>query len=404
MKIKYAVIYTYKRTGKLLSDGTAYVAIRAYLRGKNKFFNTGIYIEPHQWNGSNAAWIKRHPNQYVFNQEIRDTLSKMEAFEYDLINRKEIVDLERLAEYDQEQIDISFTEFIEQQLEITKTTFSNSCYTDKRQTFDKLKSFKTMVYFNQVNYKLIKSFDTFLYQTGGMGVNTIAKHHKNLKTFVNQAIKEDYIDVNKNPYKKFKVKTQPTERSYLTKSELKEIEKVEFGKGKEHLEAVRDFFLFMCYTGLRYIDASSVIGDSFKKTDDGLNLFFTAKKTNKPMRLNLRKLFAGKPEKLINKYLDKYDDIYFDDPDNPKPIFFGLTNQHVNRELKIVVSDLDIREKIKDEISCHVGRHTFGTVMAGKVDVTVLQKLMQHSKLKETMIYVHISQNRIDDALDKIEW
>lgn len=404
MKVKYAVIYTYNRTGKLLSDGSASVTIRAYLRGKNKFFNTGIYIEPHQWNGSNAAWIKRHPNQYVFNQQIRDTISKMEAFEYDLINRKETVELDRLAEYDNNKIDISFTEFIKEQLEVTKQTFSRSCFTDQRQTFNKLKSFKQMIYFNQVNFKLIKSFDTFLYQEGTMSVNTIAKHHKNLKKFVNLAIKEDLIDVNRNPYKKFTVKRQPTERLYLNEEELLEVEKVEFKDDNNHLEVVRDFFLFMCYTGLRYSDASKVVGTNFIKSNDGLTLYFTSTKSKKPMRINLKKLFAGKPEVLINKYLDKYDDVYFDDPDNPMPIFFRLSNQYINRELKTIVGDLNIRENLKKQISCHVGRHTFGTALAGKVRLPVLQEMMQHSRVKETEIYVHMNPKRIDEELDKIDW
>ncbi len=120
--------------------------------------------------------------------------------------------------------------------------------------------------------------------------------------------------------------------------------------------------------------------------------------------MNLRKLFEGKPEQLIKNYLDKFDDFYFDDPDNPIPIFFNLTNQHINRKLKVIVRNLCIRLGVKENITCHVARHTFATLMANKVRPHVLQRLLQHSKIKETMIYVHLSNEMVDDALDNVKW
>ena len=194
----------------------------------------------------------------------------------------------------------------------------------------------------------------------------------------------------------------PTERIFLDSKELSLIEKLELENDDK--KRIRDFFLFCSWTGLRYSDASRLIIDNFSDGPDGFILSFTAEKTFKPHRLNLSKLFQGKPERLIKQYIEKYDDFYYDNLLPNRYMFFGLTNQYINRALKEIVKPLSLRTVIKEKISCHVARHTFGTIMAGKIQLHILQRLMQHSKIKETMIYVHLNSKMMDDELDKVVW
>ena len=142
----------------------------------------------------------------------------------------------------------------------------------------------------------------------------------------------------------------------------------------------------------------------FISTPEGFFYQKITVKTKKPHILKLNKLFGGKPERLIKKYLLDYDDIYTDDPDRPVSIFMTRCEQVINRQLKTLATLANLRTDIQEKISIHTARHTFGTVMAGKVEIPVLQKLMQHSKIKETMIYVHLNQNMINEALDRIDW
>jgi site-specific recombinase XerD len=50
--------------------------------------------------------------------------------------------------------------------------------------------------------------------------------------------------------------------------------------------------------------------------------------------------------------------------------------------------------KINKNVSFHISRHTFATnyLLSGG-NVVNLQKLMGHSKIEETMIYVHIVES-----------
>ena len=58
--------------------------------------------------------------------------------------------------------------------------------------------------------------------------------------------------------------------------------------------------------------------------------------------------------------------------------------------------------KINKNITTHVGRHTFGTMSIDRgVRVNVLQKIMGHSSIETTMIYVHLTDKRPMEDISK---
>jgi len=401
MRVKYTLVFNRKK--KLRKDGTALIQIRAYLSGENKYFSTGIYVLPKQWDVKNKQ-ISKHPQQSQLNNQIRLQLNEMEVFELKTAGQqKGKFYLPQLENYQLVSAFKSFTDFFETEL------FKESVKESTRQTYittlSKFKSFKKIVFFEDLTYNLIRNFDLFL-QKSVKGVNTRAKYHKIVKKFINLSIKMDLLDINSNPYKRFEVKREQTTRTFLVKRELVKIEALEFNEFEISLQNIKDLFLFSCYTGLRYSDVSRVAKCHIITTEKGYQLDMISQKTGKRILLPLYNLFPtegklSKPEQLIRKYLLKhkeefdnhafYDDVAF---------FQKLTEQHVNRELKVIGTLAGIEKSL----TTHVGRHTFGTSLATKVKLPVLQKMMQHSKLKETMIYVHLSNEMVENALENIKW
>ncbi|MEO1262589.1 MAG: site-specific integrase [Bacteroidota bacterium] len=407
-RIKFQVVYNFDRTGYLKNNGTAAILIRAYLHSKCRYFNTGVYVKPDQWD-SKSKRVKNHRDFDYLNSVIYGHLAELESFENEVSKKEGAISLDRLSHYSQENTDLTFTDFYWEQLK--KSNIKKGSFIEQRQTLYKLIGFKETVYFHELNYRFIYNFNSYLSKGLGLGINTVARHHKNLKKYINLAINFDYLDISKNPYKKFKVEKKPTSRAYLTESELELFENVQFPKEKEYLNLIRDFFLFCCYTGLRYSDASRITREFVSITPQGTDLFLKAQKTAKPYHFNLRKLFPvdgqemSRPEIILHKYLGKINKVFGGDPKyNRTPIFQGLSNQYLNRELKNIASLLDVREEIKKNISTHVARHTFGTIMADKVPVTILQELMQHSKISETMIYVHMDKTVVHRSLEEANW
>ena len=399
--IRLTVAYYYERYSRLKQDGTAAVGIQAYLGGKEKFFNAGIYVRPDEWS-SKLRQVVHHQDQYIFNRRLFDMKSQIERFIYELEQMGEEVTLGRLKDYKEETLGQTFTQFYEDRLEKAKPRLSRSTYTDQRQTLEKFKAYRKSVPFRNFTVRLLNGFIDWLHAEG-LSQNTVHKHFKNIRKYANLAVKLDYFSHDSNPCNKISVSQEPTERLHLTEHELKLFEAFEAPEGKEHLMVVKDFFLFACYTGLRFGDISMIDEECIIETPEGIELFLRAQKTKKQYRQNLRKLYPlpdqdlSRPEQILKRRLEEN---FFNDG----PIFLYDKTQVLNRHLKTIAKTLQVREKIKREISSHVARHTFATHMASKVLPQILQQLLQHSNIRETMVYVHLSNKPVNTALDEVQW
>jgi site-specific recombinase XerD len=125
-----------------------------------------------------------------------------------------------------------------------------------------------------------------------------------------------------------------------------------------------------CFTGIR-------ISDNLKLTENNFienTIVLTMVKGKKFIRIPLNES--------AKKYIV------------PRTIFPGtFAPETINEELKAIAKFLGIRK----HITFHVARHTFATnflMCGGRVEH--LQKLLGHSKIEDTMIYVHIVENITD--------
>lgn len=143
---------------------------------------------------------------------------------------------------------------------------------------------------------------------------------------------------------------------------------------RDNHEVPLALFLYACFTGLRISDAQNIDEDTIV---DG-RLKFTAVKTGKSQKIMLNKAALDIMDKCPQMFMENHSD------------------QHINRKLKDICDLLGI----KKNVTFHYGRHTFATNFlrqGGKVEV--LQKLLNHSSIKETMIYVHILQEQQDEEI-----
>jgi site-specific recombinase XerD len=84
----------------------------------------------------------------------------------------------------------------------------------------------------------------------------------------------------------------------------------------------------------------------------------------------------------------------------PKVFPGQFSRFHINRELKAIADLLGI----KKNIYFHSSRHTFATnFLISGGDVVNLQRLLGHSKIDETMIYVHIVESITDAQVDLLD-
>ena len=69
-----------------------------------------------------------------------------------------------------------------------------------------------------------------------------------------------------------------------------------------------------------------------------------------------------------------------------------------------VVHEAAVRTGMTKQIGPHTLRHSFATHhIEGGTDLLVLQSLLGHAELKNTLVYVHLSQHRMRAAVNPLD-
>ncbi|WDF69613.1 site-specific integrase [Sphingobacterium oryzagri] len=145
-------------------------------------------------------------------------------------------------------------------------------YTTQRYVKSFLKScYNGDIALPELIYKFIIDFERYLQRFQPLAHhkklanNGVMKHMERLRKMVNLAARFDWID--KDPFSKYKLHFNKTERGYLTQEELSKIQVKSFCI--ERLQLVKDMFMFCYYTGLAYVDMINLTADNVIKGIDG---------------------------------------------------------------------------------------------------------------------------------------
>lgn len=381
----------YNRRNKLNAQNQAAIDLVFYQKEPRirKYVSTGINIEPTQWSNEKNAIIK-HPNAPHLNKILRDKVQELEDYIYTNFNSGRTITANDLNEFLQgnKVNTASFTEFYKQEIDpaLRRGTRKEHIY-----TFNILSEFRKEILFTEIDYTLVTDFDKFMTNVKHLAPNTRHKHHQHIKRFLRLAELKGLFEANKNPYLNFKTKKTKGDRTALTIAELKSIEDLQIPSSYIEIYDVWNMFLFSCYTGLRYSDVETLEKKHIIETQDGKSVKKEMIKVNKNVLLPLELLFDGKPAKILEHY-------YKNDTTR---IFPKFTNQHVNRVLKTIA----LMAKIDVRLTFHVARHTFGTRLA---EITqnpyLIMQLMGHADIDTSMIYIHLSHERINKQLRGLNW
>ena len=268
-KIRYRLVYN--RQKKLNKQGTALVQIEAYLNQRKIYLKTNVYLKPECWSREGAQVIN-HPQSNELNAMLYEYILYLQGIELGYWKRGIPATLSLLKDAVKKKsaVNISFSIF-------AKSAIDNS---DKKQstkdnlhtTLAVLHDFRSGLDFKDLTYTFLRDFEQYLREKGN-AVNTIAKHMRQLRTLVNEAINQGYMHADAYPFRKYKIKQEKGRHEFLIPDELKKLETVEVEE--ESMRHVLDAFLFCCYTGLRYSDFCQLTPENFIRIN-GASLFTSA--------------------------------------------------------------------------------------------------------------------------------
>ena len=372
-KIKYRLVYNRKK--QLNKQGTALVQVEASLSQRKVYFKTNIYLKPEHWDKRTSQVIV-HPQANDLNAMLFEFVLHLQGVELALWKRGVPATLSLLKDAMKKNrpVNVTFPVFAKEY--VTHSDRRESTKENLYTTITVLQEFRPGLDFKDITYTFLKDFEVYL-RGKGNGINTVAKHLRQLRTLVNEAINQGYIHADAYPFRKFKIKQEKGRHEFLTPDELKKMENLEINDRK--LRHVLDAFLFCCYVGLRYSDFCQLTPANFIRVNGKRWLHFKSIKTGIELRLPLHLLFEGKALAILDRY-------------NIAEFASLGSNSEVNKCL----AQITMMARIKKHVTYHVSRHTCATLLIHQgVPITTVQRLLGHTSVKTTEIYSEILSSTI---------
>ena len=382
-KISYNLVFNRKK--RLNKRGMALVQVEAYLNRKKMYFSTKIYLKPEQWDAKRKM-VKNHPNANVLNRMLYENIAAIEQTELGLWQQGKSISLDLLKNSIDKPLSNgrSFLTFFKE--EIANSSLKESTRQNHLSTLELLQEFKKEVLFTDLTFEFVSSFDNYL-QSKGYHLNTIAKHMKHLKRYINVAINKEYMDIQKYAFRKYKIKSIEGSHTHLAPEELHKFENLQLTGRYTRLQKTKDAFLFCCYAGLRYSDFTNLTSANIVEFHQETWIIYKSVKTGMEVRLPLYLLFEGKGIQILQRYKDDFNS------------FFKLKdNSNINKELNILAG----LAKIDKRVSFHTARHTNATLLLyNGANITTVQKLVGHKSVKTTQVYANIMDITVVRDLEK---
>lgn len=249
-------------------------------------------------------------------------------------------------------------------------------------TLNILKDFSPEIILEEVTSDFLQSLEIFMRQERNLSINTVARHMKSLKRYINVARKKGIIS--NYPFLNYTIKSEQVHRDALTEKELENLER--YREGLETPNEVLNAFLFSCYTGLRYSDIRVFTKQNICTINRKRWIILRMVKTNKEIRIPLSTIFEGKALQLTQSI------------HRPRGLLFRLeSNQQTNRVLRRIARSTGIRK-----MTFHTARHTCATLLLYRgVSITTVQTVLGHQSVKTTQIYSAVTDLTLEKELKK---
>ncbi len=231
---------------------------------------------------------------------------------------------------------------------------------------------------NNITVNDIRGYIRSLYDKK-YSATTISRHISTLKSFYKYLENEDKIEFNpmyliSNPKKDKKLP------NYLNYEDLEKLLKTPDINNKWGLRDA--LVLEMLYsTGIRVSELVNIKVSDINFSERKIYVFGKGRKE--------RIVFYGSNlEKLLNKYLKNYHEIY---------LFTNTKGDKLNeRTVRKIVSDTALKAHINVKVTPHTLRHTYATHMLNDgADLKSVGDLLGHENLSTTGIYTHVSNERL---------
>ena len=388
MRSTFSILY-YINRGKVKTDGTTSILCRITIDGKSSVFATGYYCNPKDWNAKTGEVKDARANNLLVGLR-----SKIETSYSNLLKDVGMVTAEMLKNEITHVATVPVTllkagEEERERLRIRSEVIdSTSSYRQSKSSQVYLHEYLLSLGMRDIAFEDITedfgwSYKLYL-KTKGCGNG----HINHCLTWLNRLI---YIAVDRevlrfNPLADVPYEKKPDYKlKHISRAELQRV--MEQPMPERLQELTRRAFIFSAFTGLSYVDVKRLYPSHIGTTADGRKYIrINRKKTDVESFIPLHPV----AEQILSLY---------NTTDDSRPIF-PLPKRDM---LWYCIHEIGIVAGVKENLSYHASRHSFGTLtLSAGVPIESISKMMGHTNIRTTQGYAKVTDDKISKDMDRL--
>ena len=388
MRSTFSILYYINRS-KVKADGTTAIMCRITIDGKKSVFATGHYCDPDDWKAKTGE-VK----DIRTNNMLNDLHARIETAYENLLKDAGMVTAKMLKN---EITGVAVTpttllkagEEERERLRIRAEVInSTSSYRQSKSTQAYLHEYLLSLNMRDIAFEDITEEFGWGYKLYLKGKGCGAGHINHCLTWLNRLI---YVAVDReiirfNPLADVPYEKKPDYKlKHISRAELQWI--MEHPMSDRLQELTRRAFIFSAFTGLSYVDMQRLRPSNIGVTADGrYYIRINRKKTDVESFIPLHPV----AERILALY---------NTTDESRPIF-PLPNRNM---IWYCIHEIGIMAGVKENLSYHDSRHTFGTLMlSAGIPIESISKMMGHTSIRTTQIYARVTDDKISEDMDRL--
>lgn len=393
-------------TRSVKKDGTYPIKLYISHRGEDFFVSTNISVRLDDWKGKEKEPTRSKSLNSVLNQMLVQTQAHIYKLRADgklasmdkhtlrkILSSNSFEEIDTTPEYLTILIADYFRDFIgSKHREGTRSVYE--------QTLAKIGKYYNLsvLTFEDINLLWLREFERKLIE-GGLSINTISIHFRNLRAIFNNAIDEEKIEQNLYPFRKFKIKSERTQKRSLTVEQLRTLRDYNC---QEHQRKYRDMFMLMFYLlGINSVDLFAL-----KEVNNG-RIEFRRAKTGRlysikvePEALAIINRYRGNEHILdvLDNYVNYKDFLHRMNKNLQEIGPMELVPNRAKNPLFVKKNKKQVTS-LFPELTTYWARHTWATIAAGlDIPKETIAAALGHGGNSVTDIYIDFDRKKIDAA------
>ena len=400
MRSTFKILF-YINKQKTKADGKTGILCRVTIDGQSAAITTGEECKPSEWNAKQGLTTSKRINKKL--AEFRELVEKIYR---DLLTRDGVVSVELIKKRLQGIATHPTTLLAMSRAELqsvkecvgkskTEGTYQNLYYSDKMLTEFIKDRGNEDISITAITKEMFEEYRFFL-KKREYAASTINRYLCWLSRLMFRAVSRRIIRC--NPFENTKYEKEKKKIRFLQKSDVMKLMAMRINDREAELAWL--MFVFSCFTGMAIADMESLEYSHIQTAADGRKYI---RKERQKTKVEFVVPLHPIAEAIIRHCLEEQkgnEEQQTVKEKGKKHIFPRECSRSViDGRLSIVGKACGIRQGL----SYHVARHTFGTMsLSAGIPIESIAKMMGHASISSTQIYAQVTDNKISEDMDRL--